>query len=198
MEYTEMKNKDLADLVEERGLTVDSKNVSKPTKAEYITALTKDDESVDDFLDTEIDEVKAEVEIEEVEAEAKVDPKVSKAKLKRMQYNDLMAKKRVVITSNSKNQTEVQNQTFSWGNRVVGHQTDRVVFGKPWHVRQGALNNIEAALIREPIQNDDKNRVDHVTKKAYIVQYLDPLTEEQLDNIRKKQIVRDASVESMR
>ncbi len=200
MNYNEKTNKELKEICEERNIEVDSKNVSKPTKKEFLTAIEKDDASADSFLTDNAIEI---VEKVEEKTETKVDVKeakkkeLTKSEMKRMQFNELMAMKRVIVTQVGDNQTKLQNKTFSWGNRVVGHQTDRVVFGKPWHVREGALRNIRAAMVTESVQNFEQNRVDTITKPEYIVQDLTPLTKKEIEAIAKRQTIRDSSLESL-
>ncbi len=109
-----------------------------------------------------------------------------------------MALKRVLITSNSTNQTKTHGiERISWGNRLVGHNTDNVVIGKPWHVREGALRNMKSAIINQSIQDDDANQVRSETVPAWNIQELAPLTEKDIEKIAKRQTIREASIESL-
>ncbi len=196
MNYAEKTNKELLELCEERNIEVNSKNVSKPTKKEFIVALESDDSEADSFLETSTPEPVV-AEVKETAKVVRGRKPLTKAQVKRIQFNELMALKRVIVTQAGDSQTKVQHQTFSWGNRVVGHQTDRVVFGKPWHVREGALKNIKLAMTTESVQNTDNNRVDTVSKPQFIVQELAPLSRDEIEIIGKRQTIRDSSIESL-
>jgi len=202
--YEELTTAELGKMCEERRIDVDSKNVSKPTKAEFIAALEKDDtrkdEGVDDFLDLSEDKPEDNIDgMQEEDKTKKVDaPKpLTRAQKRRKQYNEAHMLKRVVINSNSDNQTKTNFVWISWGNRLLGHQTDRVILGKPWHVRNGALENMKDAVITESVQNHEQNRVDTITKPAYIIQELAPLTKQEIADIAKRQQVRDSSIDSL-
>ncbi len=187
MDYGIKSNKELAEICEDRHITVDSKNVSKPTKSEYLAAIEKDEMASNEFLNTGSEPVVAK----------KPEVKISKAQAKKDMYNKYMAKKRVVITQNNDSQTKLQHKTFSWGNKVLGHQTDRVLFGKPWHVRYGALRNIMNASITDSVQNHETGRIDSVSRPAYNVQILTPLTGKEIEVIAKRQTIRDSSIEAL-
>ena len=197
-QYEGKKNAELALICEEKGLKVLAKNVSKPTRAELIKVLSDDLQDGNDFLASGEPEVLEVAVIPEIAKAA-----VSKSKAKneadaaKALYDEKHRMIRCVITQNSDNQTKIQHKTFSWGNRVLGHQTDRVVFGKPWHVRRGALDNIENAIYVKSVNNEDFNRVDSVPVPAYNVQILTPLTQKEIDVIARKQELRNASVDSL-
>ncbi len=212
--YSGMTNKDLKEYCEEEGIDVDSKNVSKPTKVEYVDAIerfesgnvkkvvTEENETIldpeDDFSREvkKINSLTKEANGAQVNKTQKV--KETRKDKRRKQYNELMALKRVIVTSNQTNQTKtVGIERISWGNRLLGHNTDNVVIGKPWHVREGALRNLAAAKITQSIQDDDGNQVRFETIPAWIIQYLEPLTEPEIQKIAKRQAIRDASIDSL-
>ncbi|MCK5848974.1 MAG: hypothetical protein KAH01_07260 [Caldisericia bacterium] len=210
MKLNEMTNKDLIEYCEAEGIDVDSKNVSKPTKKELLTAIELFEKNqmsdADEFLkEAKTEEPEIEEEIQnnteyekamEVLKEKKK-PKLTRAQKRKKQHDELMPLKRVIITTNADNQTKTNLEFITWGNGLIGHHTDRVYLGKAWHVREGALRNMERAIITESVQNEDENRVDFITKNAYNIQRLDPLSEAERERIGKRQIIRDASIESL-
>jgi hypothetical protein len=216
--YKGMNNKDFKEYCEAEGIDVDSRNVSKPTRAEYIAAIEKfesgqfkkvvDSEpevkvkvEEDDFS-KEVEEVKnggSENDVQEKEEPKAEEPKkLTRSQKRRKQYNELMALKRVIITSNANNQTKTDGiERIAWGNRLLGHQVDNIVIGKPWHVREGALRNLRASIIRQPIQDDDSNTVRFEVVPAWNIQELEPLTKEEIEKIAKRQAIRNASIDSL-
>ena len=198
----EMTNKDLIEYCEAEGIDVDSKNVSKPTKKELLESIKQYEKEqlgdVEEFLEPETIVEKMDAVDEALGEKIPTKPKKqTRAQKRRVQYNELMPLKRVLVSSNADNQTKTSLEFVTWGNGLIGHHTDRVYLNKPWHVREGALRNMERAIITESIQNEEENRVDTVTKPAYNIQRLDPLTEEERERIGKRQIIRDASIESL-
>ena len=193
MKLEEMKNKDLIDYCNEEGIEVKSKNVSKPTKTELLDAIKKFEAEqmgdVEDFLEPE--------EIEELEKKPEVKKKMTRAQKRKMQHDELFPLKRVLITSNATNQTQTNLKFITWGNGLIGHQTDRVYLGKPWHVREGALRNLRNATISKSIQDEEGNTVRFETVPAYNIQELPQLTKKEIDLIAKRQTIRNSSIESL-
>ena len=211
--YESMKNADLKEYCADEGIDVDSKNVSKPTRAEYIASIeafesqlgekvvTEEFETIadeDDFT-REVTMIKAEGNQDGVqEEETKTKKVITRREKKRSQHKELMALKRVIVTSNATNQTKTNGiERISWGNRLLGHQTDNVVIGKAWHVREGALRNLKNAIITQSVQDDEGNQVRFETVPAWVIQYLDPLTKDEINKIAKRQTIRDASIDSL-
>ena len=209
--YSSMTNKDFKEYCEEEGIDVDSKNVSKPTKTEYIAAIEKfeknqmirvadiEPETIADSFSNEVEEINIKTKeangLQEKQETKKVENRVQK---KRRQKRELTALKRVIITSNSTNQTKTGGiERISWGNRLLGHQTDNVVIGKPWHVREGAIRNLRIATISQSIQDDEGNQVRSEIVPAWIIQELSPLTKDEINKIAKRQTIRDASIDSL-
>ena len=218
--YESMKNADLKEYCESEGIDVDSKNVSKPTRKEYIASIeafeagmgekvvTEEFETIadDDDFTKEVAMIKAESTKTEgdndgLQEKSKTKKVITRAQKKRAQEKELMALKRVIITSNATNQTKsggIERKT--WGNRLVGHHTDNVVIGKPWHVREGALRNMRAAVITQSVEEDEMaigSKVKFETIPAWVIQYLDPLTKDEITRIAKRQTIRDASIDSL-
>ena len=211
----DMTNKDLAEYCKEEGIDVDSKNVSKPTKKELLAAIAKfeeaqtepaveaaipelSEEEIEDEGMTDADEFLAEVETPAVKAKpAKKGAKLTRGEKRKQQRAELMPLRRVLITTNADNQTKTSLLFITWGNGLLGHLTDRVYLGKPWHVRQGALNNMKRANTRISIQDEEGNQVKFETVPTYNIIELEALTEEEIEKIAKRQTIRDASIESL-
>ncbi len=194
MKLEEMKNKDLIEYCKEEGIEVEAKNVSKPTKTELLDAIKKFEAEqlgeIEGFFEPE--------EIEELENKPEVEkPKMTRAQKRKKQHDELFPLRRVLITSNATNQTQTNLKFITWGNGLIGHQTDRVYLGKPWHVREGALRNMRNATISKSIQDEEGNTVRFETVPAYNIQELQPLSKKEIDLIAKRQTIRDASIESL-
>ena len=199
MELKDMTNNDLMQYCKDEGIEVEAKNVSKPTKKELLTAIKKFEQSqfgdnVDDFLAADEKVIEAEKLARETKPK---NQKLTRAQKRKKQYNELMPLKRVLITSNADNQTKTNLEFITWGNGLIGHHTDRVYLGKPWHVREGALRNMRRAMITRSVQNEDENKIDFETVPAYNIQELDPLSESEIELIAKRQTIRNASIESL-
>ena len=203
-----MTNQELMNYCIEEGIEVESKNVSKPTKKELLTAIKNAAAtSIVDGVEEEPEMTDADEFLNEGEPDGlqekeesktkEVKKKLTRAQKRRMQHDMLMPLRRVIITTNADNQTKTNLEFITWGNGLIGHHTDRVYLNKPWHVREGALRNMRNAIITESVQNEEENRVDTVTKPAYNIQMLDPLTKEEIERIGKRQVIRDASIESL-
>ena len=192
MNYDEQTNAELSSLIEDLGIDVEAKNPKKPNKAELVAALNKYD-GVDPEAEEAIEEP------QEVQKKAKSAKQTKKAQYKE-QYNKMMKLMRVNVTSNSQSQTKpMPNQVLpvSWGNRVLGYHTDRLILGKPWHIRYGALLNLKNSVTTISVQNDEKNRVDTQVIPSYNIIELKSLTKPELDKMAKRQIIRDESLEAL-
>ena len=199
--YKDMKNKDLKEYCEEEGIDVDSKNVSKPTRTEYIDSIeafeaSNGEKVVTEKFETIADEDDFVKEVKMVQAET-ISASPRKKRISKKNH-PLMSLKRVIVTSNANNQTKTGGiERISWGNRTLGHNTDNVMIGKPWHVREGALRNLKSATIRISTTDDNGNHAGVDKAPAWVIQYLDPLTKEEINKIAKRQTIRDASIDSL-
>ena len=191
MNYDELTNAELSSLIEDLGIEVEAKNPKKPNKAELVAALNEYHGTVPEV----------EAEVEEPETKQSLNKKVqSKGAKRKEQYNKMMRLIRVNVTSNKTGLSKpIKNQvmTVSWGNRLLGYHTDRLVLGKPWHVRFGALENLRKAVITESIQNDEDNRVDTQEIPAYNIVELKQLTKPELDKMAKRQTIRNESLDAL-
>ena len=185
-QYEDMTNADMKELCEELGLDVEAKNPAKPNKAELSAAL--------DAYYGVTEEAEQEPEVEIIAEKPKASHKKKEASLRKKQYDAKMKKVRVMVTSNADNQTKHQNRTITWGNRVLGHNTDIVVFEKPWYIRQGALDNMKNATIVKHFQNDDSGQPDSVVIPAYNIVELGHLSEEEIKKMARNQQVRNAAL----
>ncbi len=204
---SKMTNPELKKFCKEENIDVVSKNVSKPTKTEYLAAIklsyatpTEPEEvdSIDEIEESDEDFLKNDFEEKPKPAKV-VEVKETRSQKRKKQRNEMFALKRVIITSNDDSQTKVNNMVnyVTWGNRLLGHQTDRVIFGKPWHVRVGALNNLKDNILYKSIQDDEGNSVKTQTMPKYNIVYLDKLTEDEIELIAKRQTIRNSALDSL-
>jgi len=193
MTYEDQTNADLSSLIEDLGIEVDAKNPKKPNKAELVAALYKYDGVEPEAKEDE------EVAVEVV-ANAKPNAKKTKGQLRREQSNKYMRLIRVTVTSNSSSQTKAdprQVMTISWGNELLGYQTDRLILGRPWHIHYGALQNLADCVITTSTQNYEKNKIETTVGPAYNIDKMTPLTRVELDKMAKRQTIRDSSLEAL-
>jgi hypothetical protein len=218
-DFKAMSNAKLKSFCAKNEIKVDAKNVSKPTKKEYVAAIDKagfiervleydeidvslndpleelDQEDVEDFLNQTEEEENG---LQEKEKNA---PKkeMTRSQKRSLQYKELMVLKRAIVTPNETNQTRIKNQVeyCTWGNRLLGHHTDKFPTGTPWHFREGALRNLRNMKVSRSIQDDEGNTIRFETVPAYIVQELDPLTKKEVETIARRQIIRDSSIDSL-
>jgi hypothetical protein len=197
--FKDFKNEDLKQYCIDEGVDVDSKNVSKPTRKEYIDSILAFEAKAAQKEEKETEEFLSEPEpATPVVAKKEVKKEVSKKDIAAQKRAFMNKRIRVLITSNSTNQTKTGGlERITWGNRVLGHHTDNVVLGRPWHVREGALNNMRQAMTRNSIQDDEGNQVRWETVPTYNIQILEPLTESEINKIARRQTIRDASIESL-
>ena len=97
---------------------------------------------------------------------------------------------RVRITCNNPNKTNYTSEIFCVRNDKVAEIKKAVPFGVAWHVPRMLLNMIE----EKQFQKFEKKRVNGnqiTTTKLmpeYTIEYLPPLTEEEFEAIRQKQL----------
>ena len=106
---------------------------------------------------------------------------------------DLFRKERVIINDNQLSQTKEEMVSISWGNRLLGGQTDFVpMHGEPQYVRRGALANIREATMVEHVQKE-RGGVEMVRRKRFSVVPVEGLSQEEIDALAAKQAMRNAS-----
>ena len=192
--FKEMTNAQLEGFCNDLGIDVKAKG-KKPNKAEYMAAIASyygiDTEEPDESTD-EADKI-----IDKLSKN--FGKKEKKESEKKRQLKELMALRRVQISSNKDNQKDPSNlnivHTVSWGNRVVGYYTDRFILNKPWHVREGALRNLRNATFRKSVVNSATHETTMITVPMYNIAELPPLTEEEIKEMAAKQKTRNAAVD---
>jgi len=218
----DMKLDELMELAKSKGITKfeNAKNPYKPNKTEAIEAITNGDSIavVDDIDNIMAEEEQALIEAKKLEAQAAEEEvakkaekeaksagelmkKLGKNNLKKKQYKDLMKYNRVLITSNDDKQDKAELIFVTWGNRLLGHHTDRVYLGKPWHVREGALQNMKRArvVVQQPKydKQGNENGVAYTEIPGYNIVELGLLKPEEYAEMGKKQAMRNAAAESL-
>lgn len=196
-----MSNAELVKYCEENTIEVAAKNAGRPTKAELIASIEAvaaptTEDTPEGEGETLNDDFLAEVEAQqkEVPVENAAEGKLTKAQLKKKQFKELMKLGRYMITSNSDNQTKQPLITVSWGNRVTGYHTDRVILGKPWHVREGAIRNLRTCTIVHSEVDPATGDKNSTMIPAYNIADLGLLSVEEYKNIAEKQKLRDAAL----
>lgn len=184
-EYKALTNAQLAQECEDLGIgkVVGSSNPHKPTKEDYLKAIEKK-------LNYEFDDV--EDETEEAKESKPAKPRQTTAQLLRL---DMFKKDRVTIHDMQENQTKDKDEMLpvSWGNRLLGGQTDFVSLnGEPQYVRRGALKNLADAttIIHEPKPNG--NGVHARVVKRFVITEVPGLTPEELEELAVKQRMRNS------
>jgi hypothetical protein len=187
-DYEEMTNAQLKEECEDLGIEVrGALNPHKPTKADYTAALNK-------RLNYEVDET-VEV-VEEPESAADEIPTTRKAqsstKLVRL---EMFRKDRVMIHDVQENQSKDKDEiiSISWGNRLLGGQTDFVSLnGQPQYVRRGAINNMLEATttVHSPKPGGNGTITERV--KRFVITEVEGLTPDQLEELANKQKMRNS------
>lgn len=192
-ELDNMKSKELKDYCNENDITVNAKTKGKPTVAEFKEAIINyESEGLADIdvITTEREELE---ELKDVDV--KVLTKAEKLSIKRrIQRSELLRTERVIIRSNKDTQTKSEMEYITWGNDLVGHKTDIVIFDKPWTLRVGAVNNLKKATLMKSKPRSANNKMPVlVSSPAYSVEILPPFTQDELDVIGKSQTILDNS-----
>lgn len=202
----EETNADLQTICDELSITVEAKSTKKPNKTELITAIERYNgvDSSEDAIGTETEGVDIEVSEEEfaefmgdvATTEVKDEAPKKKKMTKREMQKVLFKLHRVQITANDETQSKRDVKFITWGNDVIGHQTDRLLMGRPWHIRDGALRNLKDNIISKSVPNPETGNPEYVEIPAYNIIELPLLTMEQYKELGKKQEVRDAAVDA--
>lgn len=174
-ELTNEELKTLIDNLTDEGalINVDAKNPSKPNKTELLTALNKYKKELAGDEEDEEDE-------EDLKKSSELDTPVKKivkaselprSQRKRLQIADKFRKECVLITDTNNMQTPDKAMFVSWGNGLIGHQTDVVnLEGRfPQYVRRGALDNLKNVMKRVPYQNDKSDEIKYRYEQRYLI-----------------------------
>ncbi len=188
--FETMTNAELKEACEDFGLTVSARNPAKPNKTEYLEALNAFKAKQDEIhgIDPE-----APVEtVDEVTDGSKRKPQ-SKSKLMKL---DLLKKDRVIIRDMQESQTKDEMISVSWGNRLIGRQTDWVdLSGEPQYVRRGALNNLrEANMVIHAQKSGGGGGASQIGKKRFVVVEVDSLSEAEFAELQAQQKMRNSKL----
>lgn len=188
--YKELTNTQLLEECTELGIekVIGSKNPHKPSKDDYIKAiaakLSYEPLDIEDDEDEMEDEAVAEIPSTRVAQ--------TPAQLARL---DMFRKDRVIVHDTQENQSKDKDEMIpvSWGNRLLGGQTDFVSLnGQPQYIRRGAINNLIEATTVSHRQKPSGNGVTTSITKRFIVTEVDGLTQAELDELASKQRMRNS------
>ena len=133
------------------------------------------------------------------ESPAEITEPVSTAKgvkAKGVSIEDAIAKAmklhRVIITPMDANKaSNLEREMFCAGNSTVGTVKRVVEFGEPWHVEEILLNTIKEKRYQAFVVRKNAQGVEITTSKlvpAYSIAYLEPLTQEEIDELALRQV----------
>jgi hypothetical protein len=170
------------------GIKVKAKNPGKPNKGEYLAAINS-------HLNYGADEAVEGMEKAEVKEKEVVDTKSTRkpqsaAELMRL---EMFRRDRVVIHDIQENQSKDKDELLpvSWGNRLLGGQTDFVSLnGEPQYVRVGALNNLRNATT--VVHNKGENSAKKSVVKRFVITNVAGFTPEELKELGDRQKLRNA------
>ena len=186
--FEDMTNKELKEACEDFGLDVVAKNPAKPNKTEYLEALNAFKAKQDELHGVDPDAV-----VEKVEAVTDGSTRKPQSKSKLMKL-DLFKKDRVVIHDNQESQTKDEMISVSWGNRLLGRQTDWVdLSGEPQYVRRGALNNLKEATMVSHAPKPGGGAT-QVRKKRFIVVNVEVHSDQEFADLKAQQKMRNSKL----
>lgn len=73
-------------------------------------------------------------------------------------------------------------------NKYTGRVTKFIPFDKPWHVPQLLLTSLEGAIFNNRVKKRGTNSYKTVRSRRYQVEYLDPLTDAQREQLMLRQL----------
>jgi hypothetical protein len=189
-EFSEMTNAELQTFCDAFDLKVTAKAANgKPNKAELLATIEKFKAKQEEINAPRIAEKAEAAEAAPVTDGSKRRPQ-SKSELMKL---DLFRKDRVIIHDQQDKQTKDELISVSWGNRMVGGQTDwvDVASGNPQYVRRGALRNLRDAttVIQVP---KGANGSEAVIKPRFIIVDVKDLTPEEFEELKNVQKMRNS------
>jgi len=188
-DFDDMTNAQLKEACEDFGLEVKAKNPQKPNKTEYLEALNAFKSKQDAVHGRDREE---EAKVAATTPKGTPGRKVqSEAQLQRL---ELFAKERVIVRDMRESQTKDEMISVSWGNRLIGMQTDWVdLSGEPQYVRVGAIENLKDApmIIHSPKAGGGDNMV---SKKRFVIVPVEPLTDAELKALAAVQSMRNSKL----
>ena len=188
--FDEMTNAELKEACEDFGLTVEAKNPAKPNKTEYLEALNAFKAAQDELHGVDTD-AKVEVEVVAKVTDGSKRKPQSKSKLMKL---DMFKKDRVIVRDMQESQTKDEMLSVSWGNRLIGRQTDWIdLSGEPQYIRRGAIGNLkEATMVIHT--NKSGGGAGQTRKKRFIVVDVENLTDTELSELKAQQQMRNSKI----
>ena len=191
VQFEDMTNAELKQACEDFGLEVKAKNPAKPNKTEYLETLAvfKDEQ---DIIHKDRKAEKAAVTKSKPVTDGSKRKPQSKSELMKL---DLFRKDRVIVHDQQDVQTKDAMISVSWGNRLIGGQTDWVdLSGAEQYIRRGALQNLREATMVIQVPKGDAGGVSKTIKKRFIIVEVEPLTTEELADLAAQQKMRNSKV----
>ena len=120
---------------------------------------------------------------------------IGQAKLKARR--DALKLVRVIITCKDPMKSNWEGEIISVANDVIGDIKKYVPFdvAEGWHIPQMIINVLESkecTVFRQKRGKDGKNVSDTKQIKAYSIEYLEPLTTEEMNELARDQVARQA------
>jgi len=189
-QFDEMTNAELKEACADFGLEVKAKNPAKPNKTEYLDALNEFKAAQDNTHSEKIAEKAELAKTAPVTDGSKRKPQ-SKSQLTKL---DLFKKDRVIVRDMQEGQTKDEMISVSWGNRLIGGQTDWVdLSGEAQYIRRGAIRNLEDAsmMVQTP---KPKGGVEMKTKKRFVIVPVEPMSDEEMATLKASQAMRNSKL----
>lgn len=154
-------------------------------------------ETLRERINAKLEEREAVVEEEEVEEEPKKKETKTAAQVKETEVQkarkEALKLVRVNITSMENTKNNLSGEIFTVSNGVVGTIKRYIPFGVDWHIEQILLNTLkEKEFQRFGTEKTPGGQTVRRAKSvpAYAIQILPPLTEKELEDLRKSQMAR--------
>ena len=186
----ELTNAQLKEECEDLGLdkVVGSNNPHKPTKDDYINAIM----AKISYEPVDVEEVEEIVTVDAPSEPTSTRKPQSAAKLSRL---ELFRKDRVIVHDTQEGQSKNKDEmiSISWGNRLIGGQTDFVSLnGQPQYIRRGAIRNlIDATTVSHEPKANGNGVTSNVTKR-FVISEVGGLTPKELEELANRQKMRNA------
>lgn len=121
-----------------------------------------------------------------------LDSKFLIARDKERKRKELKRLVRVRLTCMNPSKAKWKGEVFTFSSKLVGDIKKFVPFSVEWHVPQALLNMIkERQFTQFHVEKTDKGEVTrHTLVKEFGIEYLDPLTTKELDNLAREQALR--------
>lgn len=189
-DFEEMTNIQLKEVCEDFGLEIEAKNPAKPNKKEYLEAI----EAFKVKQDATHSDRNAEKEASGRVVKGVDDSKRKPQSQSQLMKLELMRKERVIVRDMQESQTKDEMISVSWGNRMIGRQTEFVdLSGNPQYVRVGAINNLKEAPMTVHEQKSGGG-VNMVQKKRFVVVPVEEMSEKELEELANVQKMRNSKL----